>query len=256
MKKQYSKLILLLGICFMMLIPAKSQILISILLGDQLNSGGIEFGLTGGLTRSYMMQSDDAKGLSSFNLGFYFDFRLKKEKTWYLYTGVLVKSNLGASNCQFYTTGDKELDEALDSTSARISRQINYFIVPITVKYRFKNNIFVLAGVQASLRSKAYDNYETTYNDNDIVYKRDAKDNYNRIDFGLTAGAGYKFRYGAMMNIGLRYYYGLVDAFKNDVEIQGGPSPNSALFVFAEIPIGAERKVRPPREKKDKKKKI
>ncbi|MBE9485331.1 MAG: PorT family protein, partial [Bacteroidetes bacterium] len=66
---------------------SRSQILISILLGDKLNSGAIEFGLTGGLDRTYMLQTEGAKGLNQFNIGFYFDFRLKKETGWFLYTG-------------------------------------------------------------------------------------------------------------------------------------------------------------------------
>ena len=86
----------------------RSQILISILLGDKLNTGEIEFGLTGGYNRTNIIGLDEAKGLNNFNMGFYFDFLLKKN--WYLYTGVLVKSNMGASNIPVYSLGDANLD--------------------------------------------------------------------------------------------------------------------------------------------------
>ena len=224
---------------------ARSQILISILLGDKLNNGSIEFGLTGGFNRTWMYQTENAEGINHFNLGFYFDFRLKKDMPWYIYTGVLVKSEMGASNIDLYPLNDPEVDSAMVGGS--INRYIRYFMVPITVKYRFKNNIFVLAGGQVSLRHKATDEFtNSTFDDNDLVLKYKTKDNYRRLDAGLTAAAGYKFRYGAMMNIGMRYYYGLADVFKSGTGL--GYATNSALFVFAEIPIGAERKTRPPKE--------
>lgn len=228
---------------------SRSQILISILLGKHLNSGAIEFGMTGGFNRTYMYQIKDAEGLNHFNLGFYFDLKLKKETNWFLYTGVLVKSEMGASNIEVYPTGDEDIDEAM--TEGSINRVIRYFNVPITVKHRFKNNLFVLGGAQLGLRHKASDEFVNNINDNDLVYNFDSRDYYRRIDAGFTAGAGYKFRYGAMMNIGLRYYHGLVDVFKEG----HGYASNSALYVFAEIPIGAKRNVRPPHEKKEKKKK-
>ncbi len=229
---------------------SRSQILISILLGDKLNSGAIEFGLTGGLNRTYMYQLEGAKGLNQFNIGFYFDVRLKKETGWYLYTGCLVKADMGASNVALYSLDDADLDSTMVGGS--INRKIQYFNVPISIKYRFKSNVFVLAGAQLGLRHKATDEFTNSINsDDDLVYKHKTEDYYRRIDAGLTAGIGFKFRYGAMMNMGVRYYYGLADVFKEGY----GYATNSALYVFAEIPIGADRKVRPPRKKKEKNKK-
>jgi len=233
---------------------SRSQILISILLGDKLNSGAIEFGLTGGLTRSYMLQTSDAKGLNQFNIGFYFDIRLKKETGWFLYTGCLVKSNMGASNIAVFELGDADLDSVMDG--GNINRKVSYFHVPITIKYRFKNNIFVLGGAQLGLMHKATDEFTNSiYEDDDLVFKYKTKDFYRRIDAGVTAGLGFKFRYGAMMNMGVRYYYGLADVFKGDYSTRYGFTSNSALYVFAEIPIGADRKKRPPKEPREKKRK-
>ena len=226
-------------------VSARSQILISILLGDKLNNGTIEFGLTGGFNRTWMYQTENAEGINHFNLGFYFDFRLKKDMPWYVYTGVLVKSEMGASNIDTYPLGNPEVDSAM--AGGTVNRYIKYFMVPLTIKYRFKNNIFVLAGGQVSLRHKATDEFTNTiYNKDDLVFKNKTSDNYRRLDAGLTAAAGYKFRYGAMMNIGVRYYYGLVDVFKTGTGL--GYATNSALFVFAEIPIGAERQIRPEKK--------
>lgn len=235
---------LIILLCLMMLSNlSRSQILISILLGDKLNSGAIEFGLTGGFNRTYMLQTEGAKGLNQFNIGFYFDFKLKKESGWYLYTACLVKGGMGASNVPLYPLDDPELDSTMLGGS--INRKISYFNVPITIKHRFKNNVFVLAGAQLGLRHRATDEFTNTINNtDDLVYKHDTRDYYRRIDAGLTAGIGYKFRYGAMMNMGVRYYYGLADVFKEGY----GYATNSALYVFAEIPIGVDRKIRPPKK--------
>ena len=248
-KTRFIKPLIILLSLMMLSSLSRSQILISILLGDKLNSGAIEFGLTGGLDRTYMIQTEGAKGLNQFNIGFYFDFRLKKETAWFLYTGCLVKSGMGASNVAVYSLDDHDLDSTMVGGS--INRKISYFHVPIAIKYRFKSNLFVLAGTQLGLRYRATDEFTNSVNNtDDLVYKHDTRDYYRRIDAGLTAGIGYKFRYGAMMNMGVRYYYGLADAFKEGY----GYATNSALYVFAEIPIGADRKVRPPREKKKVKK--
>jgi hypothetical protein len=236
-------------LCLMMLSNlSRSQILISILLGDKLNTGAIEFGLTGGFNRNHIFGMPDAKGANNFNLGFYFDFKLKKEKRWFLYTGVLVKSTMGAT-IDVYSLDDPTLDTVFVGGS--VERKINYFNVPVSIKYRF-DRIFLLGGFQFGLRSKASDIFKDSYNSkDDVTYKQLTKDNYKRLDAGLTAGLGYKFKYGIRMNLGLRYYYGLVDIFRE------GPDygTNSSLYIFAEIPIGADRTPMPPKEKKKKKKK-
>jgi hypothetical protein len=52
----------------------KAQVLISILLGDKLNTPNIEFGMIGGLNRSYLNDIAGSEGVNYFNLGFYFHF--------------------------------------------------------------------------------------------------------------------------------------------------------------------------------------
>ena len=47
---------------------------------DKLNSEGLEFGLEGGVNWSNISNLDADKSLSTFNLGFYFDFKLKNHE--------------------------------------------------------------------------------------------------------------------------------------------------------------------------------
>ncbi len=70
-------------------LTSQSQVLISLLLGDKLNSDALEFGLEGGLNYTGI-SGFESKSLSrNFNLGFYFDIRIKNQ--WYFDTGVSVK---------------------------------------------------------------------------------------------------------------------------------------------------------------------
>jgi hypothetical protein len=80
---------------------AKGQILITLLLGDKLNSEGLEFGLVGGGNWATVSGMESNSYVRTWNLGFYFDIRMKEP--WYLYTGVLVKSRLGVNDV---TTND------------------------------------------------------------------------------------------------------------------------------------------------------
>jgi len=57
----------------------QGQVLISLLFGDMLNSDGLEFGLEGGFNWSKVSGMETNSSLRTFNLGFYFDIRLKDQ---------------------------------------------------------------------------------------------------------------------------------------------------------------------------------
>src|SRR5215203_411579 len=222
---------------------SNSQVLISILLGDKLNSGKIEFGLDGGFSWSTISNLEGAKSLRTFNLGFYFDFKLKNP-SWMLNTGVMVKSSMGADELPVYSLGNPDLDNAF--AGGKIARKINYFNVPIMMKYSFKNHIYLKAGTQLGLRYKAVDEFKNSINDeDDLKYKLDIKDQFHPLDAGLAFGAGYRFMKGNGMNIGLQYYLGLIDIKIDD----STPNQfNRALYLTVGIPIGKN----PKKKKTDK----
>jgi hypothetical protein len=226
---------------------AQSQILISLLLGDKLNSPNLEFGLEGGFNRSYLSGIDEAKGFSHFHLGFYFDIRIKEE-LWFN-TGVRVKSNMGAKNINPYSLEDARLDTVL--LDGFVNRDIGYFYVPVHLKYRFANKkqFFVIAGGQIGLRNKANDFfYNSYYETDDVSFKYDIGDYIKRIDFGLSGGFGYKFN-GSGMNLGLSYYHGLMNIMKpTDLEQYNYNSKNSCFYLFVDIPIGAGYKEQKEKE--------
>jgi hypothetical protein len=217
---------------------ANSQVLISLLLGDVLNSDKIEFGLDGGVNFANIANLDPGKSLALFNLGFYFDIKLKDQLM--LHTGVLVKSNQGADMLDPYSLNNPNLDEVF--STGHITRKINNFSVPIMLKYRFAGLFHLEAGPMLALRTKGYDEFKNTIIDaEDITYKLDIKDNYKRIDAGIMVGAGFKLskKIPKSSQIGIRYYYGLVDPL---IENTGKSQNFSSLYLYFSLPIGTHSK--------------
>src|SRR5688572_243895 len=133
---------------------SRAQVLISLLLGDKLNSGKIEFGLDGGINYPSIRGLEGGEAKSTFNIGFYFDIKLK-DSAWMVHTGVLVKSTLGESNLPVYSLGDPDLDNSF--ADGQVKKKINYFNVPIMMKYKLNKRFYAEAGIMPSLRAKAYD---------------------------------------------------------------------------------------------------
>lgn len=211
----------------------QSQVLISILLGDKLNSGKIEFGLEGGWSLATLDGIDPSSPHSNYNLGFYFDFAMKNP-SWYVSTGVRVKSTMGAEGIAVYPLNEPGLDQVFAAGS--VTRKLNYFNVPVMMKYMFKNHLYAQAGIQLGLKYKAKDEFLNSVNeDDDLSYTLDIKKQYHPLDGGLCAGLGYRLVKGNGMNLGVQYYYGLVDVRVSDA------SPdefNRVLYVNVGIPIG------------------
>ena len=225
----------------MIAVPAalNAQVLITLLFGDALNSERIEFGLVGGLNRSYINDIEDAKGKNYFNLGFYFHINMKKSS--YLSTGVLVKSNVGATGMATYPIGDEDFDAVYQDGT--LTKKIGCFYVPILFHQRFNNRWYIEAGPQLGLINKTTDIFEITDHGGDLSYRRKVRDEYKYIDAGLLGGVGFKFRKEPKsMSAGINYYYGLVNVSENpDLKIK-----NSSIYLYLKIPIGVEKKSKTP----------
>ena len=214
---------------------SRGQVIMSLLLGDKLNSGKIEFGLDGGVNYPSIRGLPDGELRGSFNIGFYFDIKVKNP-AWLVHTGVLVKSTLGEANLPVYALGDPNLDNVF--ADGRVQRRINYFNVPVMMKYKFNKNIYAEAGIMPSLRAKAHDVFQSSNGNGDLEYKLETGDKYHRLDFGLIGGIGYRLAGGNGMNLGVRYYLGLVDITIDDTTPD---QYNSSLYLAVGIPIGVEK---------------
>jgi hypothetical protein len=232
------KKFLLIATLLFVSIESQSQVLITLLLGDALNSDGLEFGLEGGVNWSTISDLETTNYARKWNLGFYFDIRIKNQ--WSFYTGVLVKSNLGVgkltdNDLEFLEASIyKDFNDPTQPAEGDYSQKMNYFLVPALAKYTFKNNISAEAGPQFGLMYKAWIEFESDVESQEAIIKEDNKDKINRIDAGLMAGLGYKFKRGPGWTIGAKYYYGLVNVYKDRPGTR-----NSSLFLKLNIPIGA-----------------
>lgn len=210
----------------------QSQVLISLIFGDKLNSPFLEFGLEGGINLSDISKLESSGMNPGFNLGFYFDVRSKKNPAWMINTGVIVKSPMGARHIPVYSLDDVNLDSTFEGGT--VNREIRYFNVPILIKYQFKNRIYVKAGPQLGLLASAFDEFTNEINKNDVTYKKKIRDQIRVIDAGIALGTGYHMNVGNGLNITIQYYYGLVPVMKGD-----GPNVyNRSLYLTAGIPIG------------------
>ena len=225
----------LLGVAlmFFMSFSAQAQLLIVAIFGDELNSGKIEFGLDGGYNRSWYLNKEGSEGLDNFNLGFFFHIKMTESNTGFISTGVHVKSNVGASGMPTYSIGDPEFDEVY--AAGELTTKVNVFYVPIMWQQRL-GKLYVEGGIQPGLRAKAFDYFRVEDFDGELEYKKDVRDDYTRLDFGMVGGLGYRLKEGPVSaSIGLNYYYGVVDVYKPETE----NLKNSSLYVYARIPIGA-----------------
>lgn len=239
--KKFLLIILLAAIGF----TANSQVLITLILGDKLNSPGLEFGLEGGVNWSKVSALDAKNSLTTFNLGFYFDIRIKNQLS--LYTGVLVKANNGVEGLS-----DNDLTKLgatfyKDQDGVRLDgdyrHRMSYFLVPILFKYKLKNQIHFALGPQLGLMYKSWIEFNSDIDGRDATIKEYNRNQINKIDAGIAVGMGYRMLKGTGWTLSFKYYYGFIDVYKN---IKG--TKNSAIFAEMCIPIGAGEKPK----KKDK----
>lgn len=230
--------LLLFSMLSLIALTANSQVLITLLLGDKLNQPGLEFGLDGGFNYSGNSGFESNSSYNSFNLGFYFDITLKDQLS--LYTGVLVKSELG--NGDLKANDLTFLGSPTYPEEGTYNQSISYFNVPILLKYSFENHIYVEAGPQTGLMYNAHVIFKHSSNEREVINKDFNKDQFKRLDAGATFGLGYRLRKGTGMTLGLKYYQGFVNVMKGQ-----GNSKNHSLYLKANIPIGGKENSSKPK---------
>jgi hypothetical protein len=238
-------------ICMSFSLPLHSQVLISLLFGDELNSDKVKFGLDGGLNFSNLNRIEGSKFLENFNLGLYFDIQLKENANWYLHTGALLKSGMGARGIDVYSMDDPGLDSIFMGGS--IERQLKYINIPALIRYKSGKHIFFEIGPMLGILTRTTDVFYNSINkDEDLSFKNKVTDRYKWYDAGVEAGIGYQLMKGTGVNFGIRYYQGLVDILKDN---SADPMWNQSLYLFVSIPVGAGEKAKEKKALKESKKK-
>ena len=219
-------------------INANSQVLLSLIFGDKLNSPNIEFGIDGGGSITKISNMDTKRYLRNWYLGFYFD--LKTKANFNVYTGVHIKSQLGAGYLTLTDLQDLNISpvESIDGQPVEgiYSQKLNVFVVPILIRKYLKNNIYFEAGPQLGLIYKTFVEFVEDTRDREAIIKKYNNSATNWFEAGIAAGTGYKFKKGAGWSFGVQYFYGFTNVFKN----RSGTN-NSGFFIRATVPIGRKK---------------
>lgn len=224
---------ILLSLFVILCANAKSQLLISILLGNKLKQEKMELGIDGGLSLSTITNQSDAKFKGSFNLGLYIDFKLKNSP-FTLFTGYIPKLTLGATRIDVFPSGSTTIDTVFKE--GYIKRNLNYFGLPFGAKYNFKNNLFIGVGVQIAFLFKAKDYYLTKIKENeDLEFHQKVTSKFNSFDWGASFRFGYEFKKSNNFKIYLNYYQGFVNIYRSASPLKRW---NSVINLNFQIPIG------------------
>ena len=213
---------------------SNGQILISLLLGDKVNSDSLEFGLVGGINMTETSGLENSKMMGEWNLGFYFDFMITDK--WSFTPACLVKASVGAKSLSPYALGENYLDSVM--VGGEVRRNLGYFQVPLMMKYKIIPRIHVAIGPQLSLLHSATDLFTNdVISSNDVAFKNDIKKQYKRLDAGVIAGIGWALKKEKKsMNLGVKYYQGMVNVVK-DKSLH--KQKNNSIYFYITIPIGA-----------------
>jgi len=247
MVKTIRKIAVIALIMFSSIQLVQGQVLISLIFGDKLNSGKVEFGMNAGFNRSYLRGINESKGQNNWELGFYFDIHLKEKSPWYAATGVYVKSNVGGTNIPLDYPGNRPINDSVYNgfvvAKGNVEKQFNTFYVPLNIRYLTKSGIFIEAGAQIGLVFKTHDIYNADVSDHTLYYDAVEKVRNNGLykwfDGGVDGGIGYKSKGDLGWKLGVWYYAGLSNIYKNDLDLD--PAYNSSLYVLATIPIGKKK---------------
>ncbi|MDX8337911.1 porin family protein [Draconibacterium sp. IB214405] len=227
------KKLLIISIFLLLSTFSEAQVLISLLLGDKLNSPNIEFGLEGGLNFSNINGFDNAGNLRSLNLGLYFDIRMKNN--WFLHTGFQGMSSLGMRDL---SSSDLEFLEAdIYDVEGKYNQKVLAFMVPILANYKFDNHFYVEAGPQLGWLYDGWIAFTSDAEEKDWKIKDFNKEQFNWFNAGIAVGAGYKLLKGTGWSLGVRYYQGLTDVYKNRSK-----SLHHSLLLKVSVPIGVAKK--------------
>lgn len=232
----------------------QGQVLLSLIFGDNLNSGKVEFGMNAGFNQSYVRGISGTKGMNNWELGFYFDIHIKEKMPWYIATGVYVKSNVGGRNIPLDYPGNPVINDSVYNgfvvADGHVNKQFNTFYVPVNLRYLSKIGLFIEGGVQVGLVFRKYDRYTAEVSDNELNYQVTQKlahdELYKWFDGGIDGGIGYKSKGSLGWKVGVWYYVGLTNIYQNDL---GFKAYNSSLYVLATIPIGKKKAERMRAEK-------
>ncbi len=217
---------------FVFVAPVRSQVLISMLLGDKVSSEKFHLELNVGANISNLSELGSTEWTPGFMMGiggewrFAGNFFLQPELVPFYTTGA---NNLSGSLVDL----PPEVDELI--TEKQIGRTLKYFSIPILIKYGAMNRqLHIGAGPQFGFLTSANERYDAVIN-NSITINENIKDAINSTDIGIVFNLSYKFKPTYGTGINLRYYLGLTDTIKDN---SGDAVLNQVFSIFVSVAIG------------------
>ncbi len=215
---------------------AQSQILIALIFGDKLNSETIEFGMNVGANYAGFSSYDASHYREGLNLGLYFNFLLNDR--FILNPSLYFSYPSGIRDIEYYQSPDPNLNELI--IEAQANRKLSYFSLPVVIRYKLFGKTYLDFGPQFGLTRRVEDQFVVSVQDkNDLTYTVNIKEDYHRLDAGITAGFSQRLRDKNSVILSARYYYGLVNIAKNPAD---GNIHNSVVYFSCGIPVGGNNK--------------
>ena len=208
----------------------QAQVIMSLIFGDKLNNEENMFGLHLDYSWNNMSLSGAQDPLRSFNFGLFYTHKF--DENLHVNVDLLAKYQRGAAGIAAYDLDDPSLNNFY--ADSEVTRKINYFSIPATMRYAFQGTYFVELGPQISFRIKAQDIFEADLTQGDLTLERDIRQQVNRFDFGFVSGIGMYIGKEKVNAFGLRYQGGFSDAMKN----LAGKQNHSQVAIYADLPIG------------------
>jgi hypothetical protein len=221
---------LIITVLLMVINATRSQVLISILFGEKLNTGKMVFGLMLGNGWNTLTGYSQSAATSNFNLGLF--LTLKLNHGFSLQFDALAKYKMGAEELPVYRLNDPLLDSIFQQ--GQLQRSIKYLALIPTIQYRVWKNFNAELGPHISLRTKVADLLRSGTTEGDLQLEKNSADSTTRFDLGLATGISYQFNKGTGVKLGIRYYAGFIDLFKESAGMQANRSVQLNVY----IPVG------------------
>ncbi|MFN3640925.1 MAG: porin family protein [Flavobacterium sp.] len=183
-------------------------------------TSGLGFGVKGGVNFSnlYTDEVDDNNVLTSFHVG--------------VFATMPITGFLGIQTEVLYSRKGAELEYNNAFLTGTAQFRLNYIEVPVLLKFNITENFNIHAGpyvaylIDADVTNKSSNaNFDFEENLNN--------DDFNKFDYGLSAGLGFDFN---SFGIGARYNYGLAtvgkerDFFGTNYSFPNGKNSNLSIY--------------------------
>lgn len=189
---------------------------ISLSNAQESSSTGARFGLKGGVnfTNLYVDDVDDTNMLTSFNAGVFVELPITQ--------GVAIVPELN------FSRKGSEVQNTILTETYKSKFKLSYLEMPVLLKLNLVPNFNLHAGPYVAYLLNAKTDVVDENGDRVESFEYDT-DDFNKLDFGLSAGLGFDFN---NFGIGARYNYGLSEIDKDN---NANGAKNSAFNLYVAL---------------------